>query len=158
MNIIIDYLKNHPHVPLLAEWAFKTWEQFNPNASVERAQRKLMEHLNDNQLPLAYVALSENKPIGMCCLRSNDGIRDDLSPWLGSLYVEPNYRSQGIGEQLIATITKKAQILGYPELYLLTFDETLPYWYKKLGWKLIGEDELNCFPVSVMAFSLSTLI
>ncbi len=159
MKTTITYLKDHPeHVPLLAEWAFKAWGHFNPNASVERAKTKLLEHLNDNQLPLAYVALSDNKPVGMCCLRTNDGIRADLTPWLGSLYVEPSLRSQGIGEQLIDAVLQKARSLGFPELYLLTFDETLPHWYKKLGWKLIGEDKLNGFPVSIMAFSLNTLI
>ena len=151
MNFVITYLKEHPeHVSLLASWMFNTWGHYNSQSSLEKAQNKLNEHLNEDWLPLTMVALENNHPVGMCSLRKNDGIRPDLEPWLGSLFVEPSHRGQGIGEQLIVEVVKKARILGYPKLYLLAFDSTLPDWYKKLGWQLIGMDELNGHPVSVM--------
>ncbi len=144
MNLVITYLKNYPeHVPLLARWAFNAWGQYNPNSIIERAKSKLEEHLNDDKLPLTMIALRDHKPIGMCSLRVNDGIRPDLSPWLGSLFVEPSARGQGVGEQLIRAVIEKAQNMRYSNLYFLTFDDTLPKWYEKLGWKLIGIDELN---------------
>jgi N-acetylglutamate synthase-like GNAT family acetyltransferase len=69
-----------------------------------------------------------------------------------ALFVEA--RGKGVGEQLIRAAIEKAQNMRYSNLYLLTFDVTLPDWYEKLGWKLIGMDELNGYPVSVMKFSL----
>ncbi len=152
MNLVIDYLKNHSeHVSLLSSWMFDTWGHYNPESSLEKAQEKLQSHLNVDSLPLAYIALIDGKPVGMCSLRINYGLFD-LAPWLGSLFVEPLLRGQGIGEKLIQVVTKKACSMGYPKLYLLTFDETLPNWYIKLGWKLIGMNELNGHPVSVMEF------
>lgn len=151
MNVEITYLKNHPeHVGLMAKWTFETWGHYNPTLSVEKAKIKIQSHLNDSKLPLTYVALIDNKPVGMCSLRENDGIRPDLTPWLGSLFVAPFYRNQGIGEQLIEVIVKKSRDLGFLKLYLLAFDKTLPDWYMKLGWKQIGMDDVNGFAVNVM--------
>ncbi len=152
MDLTIDYLKNHPeHVPTLAQWMFTTWGHYNPDSSLEKAQLKLKDHLNENRLPLAFIALVGSEPVGLCCLRENDGIRPDLAPWLGSLFVKPAYRGQRIGEQLIDVVKRKARKLGYLELYLLAFDQTLPAWYEKLGWELLGEDYLFGHRVSVMS-------
>ncbi len=155
MSLVISYLHDYPeYLPQLARWAFEGWGRYNPSSSVELAQEKLKTHLNKAQLPLTYIALQDGKPVGMCSLRQNDGIPPDLAPWLDSLYVEPHVRKQGIGEKLIAVVTEKARSMGYPKLYLLAFDKTLPDWYQKLGWQMIGLDELNGHPVSVMEFTL----
>jgi len=45
----------------------------------------------------------------MCSLRENDGIRPDITPWLGSLVVDPKYQRQGIGNMLIDTTLLKAR-------------------------------------------------
>ncbi|MBI2792264.1 MAG: GNAT family N-acetyltransferase [Gammaproteobacteria bacterium] len=154
IEIKIDYLKNHPeHVPLLASWMFNTWGHYNPSSSLEKAELKLNEHLHMDSLPIAYIALKNDEPVGMCSLRLNDGIREDLMPWLGSLFVVPHMRGQGIGEQLIHIVTEKAHSLSYSKLYLLAFDQTLPLWYAKLGWRVIGPDELFGHAVQVMEFS-----
>jgi N-acetylglutamate synthase-like GNAT family acetyltransferase len=155
IEIKIDYLKNHPeHIPLLASWMLNTWGHYNPNSSLEKAELKLKEHLHVDSLPIAYIALKNNEPVGMCALRINDGIRMDLTPWLGSLFVVPQMRGQGIGEQLIHIVTEKAHNLSYSNLYLLAFDPTLPLWYAKLGWKLIGTDDLHGHVVNVMEINL----
>ncbi|MFI4937408.1 MAG: GNAT family N-acetyltransferase [Candidatus Berkiellales bacterium] len=156
MNINIAYLKEYPqYLPLLAEWMFNTWGHYNPGSSFERAKLKLNEHLNTDSLPITFIALDDNIPVGTCSLRLNDGIRSDLAPWLGSLYVLPKFRGKGLGEKLIDAVVNKASIMDYQKLFLLAFDSTLPNWYKKLGWQLIGVDELNCHPVSVMEISLN---
>lgn len=155
MKFIITYLKNAPeHVPLLAQWMYDTWGHYNPTASLNKAMQKLNEHLNEDALPLAYIAIENGSPIGMVCLRTNDGIRSDLSPWLGSLFVKPSHRKKGVGEELIKTVVNKAKSMGYQNLYLLAFDPTLPNWYQKLGWKLIGNDSLFGHPVTVMELAL----
>ncbi|MCS5711874.1 GNAT family N-acetyltransferase [Candidatus Berkiella aquae] len=155
LQVDITYLKNHiEQVPLLASWMFKTWGHYNPTSSLEKAEQKLLQHLNIDTLPLAYIALHNEVPVGMCSLRVNDGIQHALTPWLGSLYVEPLMRGRGIGEQLINTAAEKALNLGYSKLYLFAFDKTLPQWYEKLGWLERGVDEINRYPVTVMELSL----
>lgn len=49
----------------------------------------------------------------MCSLRVNDGIRPDLTPWLGSLVVDPKYQKQGIGKMLVDEMKEKAKKLGF---------------------------------------------
>jgi len=155
MKIDIAYLKDYPqHLSLIAQWIFNEWGHYNPGSSLDRAKSKLNEHLNKDSLPITFVALENNQPVGTCSLRINDGIRPDLAPWLGSLYVEPNFRCRGIGEKLIDAVIKKAQNMKFQKVYLLAFDPTLPNWYRKLGWEGIGEDLLNGYPVSVMEKSL----
>lgn len=152
MKIIITLNEYPEYVPLVAKWAFEAWGGYNPSASLEKAQQKFNQHLNKNALPLTLLALDNNIPIGMCSLRESDGILPELSPWLGSLYVEPAYRGKGVGKQLIEAIIKKSQEMNYAQLYLLTFEATLPYWYEKLGWQNIGADELNGYPITVMKY------
>lgn len=155
MDLVISYLDDHPeYLPQLVKWAFEAWGQYNPSSSLEKAQEKFKAHLNKTRLPLTYIAFKDNLPAGMCSLRMNDGIRQDLAPWLGSLYVEPSMRRQGIGEKLIQVVTEKAHSMGYSKLYLLTFEKALSHWYQKLKWQVIGADELSGHPVSILEFTL----
>ncbi len=100
------------------------------------------------------MALDGQIPIGMCSLRKNDGIRPDLTPWLGSLVVDPKYQKQGVGKMLADATTLKAQELGFKTLYLFAFDLTIPQSYERLGWKKIGMDEIKSHPVTVMEVKL----
>lgn len=80
------------HIPILAKlWYEEISRHWVPNASVDRAEQNLIKHSNLDVLPLTFVALSHDKPIGMASLRENDGIRPDLTPWLGSLVVFFNF-------------------------------------------------------------------
>lgn len=103
---------------ILAEWAFTSWGSYNPTSSIEGAKQKFIEHVNNNSLPLTLIALVGKKPVGMCSLRSNDGIRPELAPWLGSLYVDSEYRSRGIVAELIKITIQKAKHMRYTNLYL----------------------------------------
>lgn len=153
--IIIPLVNKQEHIPVLAElWYQEISRYWAPNASVERAKQKLAEHLNDSKMPMAFVALCGDKPIGMACLRETDGIRPGVTPWLGSLVVSPEYRGHKVGEALINAVKDQAKTLGHQILYLLAFDPTIPEWYARLGWAHIGDDELFGYSVAVMSISI----
>lgn len=154
--ITIAYLKHHSDcIPELAKiWHEVLGQIWLPDVPISRVEENLRNHLNTEQLPLTFVALQENKPVGMCSLRVNDGIRPELMPWLGSLVVCPSHQKQGIAKQLINRTKKEAQILGFKTLYLLAFDSTIPEYYCRLGWRPIGMDELKGHPVTVMEIML----
>jgi hypothetical protein len=78
--IKIDFLKNHPDAidPIAKIWHQVLGEIWVPDVSIERVKQRLVEHLNDDSLPLTFIALFNDKPVGMCSLRENDGIRPDL--------------------------------------------------------------------------------
>ena len=152
INLLADC---NEHIPYLAKlWYEQISKRWVPDASIERAKQSLIKHSNREQLPITFVAFKNGQPVGMASLRENDGIRPDLIPWLGSLIVDPGYRNQKIGENLIEAVKQRALLLGYPKLYLLAFDKTIPMWYESLGWKSIGIDLLFDHPVTVMEFIL----
>lgn len=143
------------HIPQLAALNYQELGRFwNPSASIERAEQNLVKHSNRDQMPLTFVVIHNEKPIGMASLRENDGVRPDLVPWLGGLVVNPDYRGCGVGRGLIEAVKSQARLLGYDKLFLLAFDKTIPNWYAKLGWKDIGVDQLNGYPVVVMDIGL----
>jgi N-acetylglutamate synthase-like GNAT family acetyltransferase len=154
--IKIDLLKNHPDAitPLVQVWHQVLGRIWVPDVSIERVKQRFIEHLNDDSIPLTFIALFNDKPVGMCSLRENDGIRPDLIPWLGSLVVSPDYQKLGIGEQLINATKQKAKQLGFEQLFLFAFDPTIPEYYQKLGWQKIGLDKFKGHLVTVMEISL----
>lgn len=152
----IDFLKYYPHaIDTLAQiWYQVLGRIWLPDVPLEQVKQRFLEHLNDEEMPLTLVALFDSKPVGMCSLRENDGIRSDLMPWLGSLVVDPAYQKQGIGEQLIDATKQQAKQLGFEQLFLFAFDPTIPDYYQKLGWKKIGLDHFKEHPVTVMEIGL----
>lgn len=152
----IDLLKNHPqHITKLVQiWHEEIASIWTPDACLNRVQEKLHEHLNDQNLPITFIALDREVPIGMCSLRENDGIRSDLGPWLGSLVVDSQYQNQGIGKMLIDVTLNKARELGFNKIYLCAFDPTIPQYYQRLGWKKIGVDQFKSHTLTVMELML----
>jgi predicted N-acetyltransferase YhbS len=154
--IKIELLKNHTNtIPALAHiWHEVLGKIWVPVIPIERVITRFSDHLNDQALPITFVALDGDLPVGMCSLRENDGIRPDLTPWLGSLVVDPKYQKQGIGKMLVDVTVLKAKELEFEKLYLFAFDPTIPEYYERLGWKKIGMDELKSHPVTVMEAEL----
>lgn len=154
--IKIDILKNHPNtIPTLAHiWHVVLGKIWVPDVPVERVITRLEESRNDQALPITFIALDGDLPVGMCSLRENDGIRPDLTPWLGSLVVDPKYQNQGIGKMLVDVAVRQAKERGFKKLYLFAFDPTIPEYYERLGWKKIGMDEFKSHPVTVMEVEL----
>jgi GNAT superfamily N-acetyltransferase len=154
--ITIDLLKNHKNaVPQLAKmWHELLGKAWMPDVSIDYIEGLIGSWINDNTLPLAYVALKNNEIIGLGSLQNNCGIRFDLGPWLGSLIVDRCYQKQGIGELLVTTIQEKAKQLGFNDLYLFTFDKALLRYYHRLGWTEIGIDDFCDKPVTIMKISL----
>lgn len=154
--IKIDLLKNHPDaIPALANiWHEVLGRIWVPDSPIERVIARFADHLNDQGLPITFVALDGEIPVGMCSLRENDGIRPDLTPWLGSLVVDPKYQKQGIGKMLADATILKAKELDFQKLYLFAFDPTIPDYYERLGWSQICMDEFKSHPVTVMEVEL----
>ena len=149
--ITIDLLKNHPHaIPALAKiWHEVLGKIWMPEIGIEEIESLYYEELNED-LPLAYIALYDQIPVGTCSLHLNGGIRPDLKPWLGDLVVDPKYQKRGIGKMLLDAALKKAKELGFEKLYLFTFDPSLPDYYARHGWHEIDMDEFKGYEVTVM--------
>ena len=155
-SITIKLLKDEQNcISELADiWCNELGKIWLPDVKKNRIIDNLNLHLNSESLPLTFVALEDDTPIGMCSLRENDGIRTDLMPWLGSLVVISEYQNRGVGGLLIQTTIEKAQQMGFDKLYLFAFDKTIPDYYQRLGWNVIGADNFKGHPVTVMDIGL----
>lgn len=151
-HIKIKYLVDcQEHLPALAMlWYEELSRHWFANASVEGKVKELTAHLNKDKLPLTLVALLNDKPVGIASLRHTDGLTSTLTPWLGSLVVDPAYRRQKIGETLIHNINSLAKSYGHDTVYLIALDPNITHWYAKLGWETIGTDRLDNLPVTIM--------
>lgn len=156
MQFQIVYLADHRElVPVCALWAFNTWGKYNSSYTLEKRMESFTLHCNTELMPLTIVALNEaSVPIGMASLRANDGIRPELSPWLGSVYVDPPFRGKGIAARLVQEIHIIAHELGFKTIFLLTYEPTLAQWYARLGWNDLCMDNVHGNPVSVMQIDL----
>ena len=86
-------------------------------------------------LEVALIARAGSELAGICLLvREELEPAHDLTPWLASLYVAPEFRRQGIATALIRSIEDHARRQGVERLHLYTVDaEAL---YLKCGWVL----------------------
>ena len=156
--IKIDLLKNHPNaIPALAKiWHEVLGKIWMPEIGIEEIESLSYAELNSD-MPLTYIALNGEIPVGSCTLELNGGIRPDLGPWIGDLVVAPDYQKQGIGKMLLDVAVEKAKELGFEKLYLFAFDPAISAYYQRLGWKKIGIDEFKSRPVTVMEVGLCCL-
>lgn len=123
-------------------WSETIGKKWSTTPSIEEVELRFKTHLNEDILPLAYIAIDGNKAIGMCCLRIEDGgiSRPEFFPWLGGICVEENYRKHGIGKLLIEVVKSKAHEMGFKKLYLWTFEKNIADWYTRNGWIQLPDD------------------
>jgi len=93
--------------------------------------------MNRDQLPIAWVAHANGWLLGTASLRVHDlEEREDLTPWLGGVFVGSQFRRRGIGEALCATVEEAANSRGIQTLYLFTLDKHA--WYSRQGWTVFA--------------------
>ncbi len=149
----IDFLAEHlEQVPTLAEWLHGEWGPASGGATLEGWTEELQRRTHRDRLPLAWVALSGSAPIGTASLVERDlPGREDLAPWLASLFVPEELRRQGIGTALVRRAVAGAAELGVERLHIYTFSHQ--DFYAALGWELVGREDLAGRRASVLAIS-----
>jgi len=146
-------LKQKPiYLSQVAKWLYLEWGINTPGNSIIAVKEKLKTFKNIDRIPINYIALKEDNLVGTFNLMLSDPPkRRDLSPWFGSLYVEPNYRNQGIGTFLLKFAVSRAKELGIQKLYLCT--HTQQNMYTKSGWHPIDKVEFRGEIVTIMKIS-----
>ena len=97
-GVRISYLIEHPeYVPQLAQWLFEQWNFIRGEKNPETRIEELREHMNRDDLPIAWVAHGNGQLFGTAALRVDgpEG-REDLTPWLSGVFVGPHFRRRGI--------------------------------------------------------------
>jgi len=155
-GVRISYLIDQPeYIPQLAQWLFEQWDAILGEGTPEARIRKLEAHLNRDQLPVAWVAHANGQLLGTASLRVHDlEGREDLTPWLGGVFVASQFRRRGIGAALCATVENAARSRGIQTLYLFTLDKQA--WYSRLGCKVLGPCLYHQRPGDIMSKQLQT--
>ncbi len=112
---------------------YTEWGKCNPNFW----KSWIKSSTKPNGIPSTYVILDDTQYVGTFSLWNCDlQSRQDLSPWLGGIVVDPAYRGQGMG----LYIQKEAKRIlineGIHEAYLFT--EMIGF-YEKTGWSFCDE-------------------
>ncbi|WP_298511620.1 GNAT family N-acetyltransferase [uncultured Kordia sp.] len=108
---------------------------------------------DDNALPKFYVLLDHNEIVACYALLLNDIIsRQDIFPWFACLFVDENYRNQGIAKKLMTHALSECKNKGFETVYLST---DLENFYEKNGWSyhangytIFGE-EIKIYSISL---------
>lgn len=154
MDIRIDYLLNHPHlIEEIANYFYAEWGYLYPERNLKDFKASISERLNFDKMPLALVAMDQDKFMGTVCLKEYDlETRKDITPWLAGLYVKEEFRNKGVGTLLIDNIIEVAKKMGIKRLYLYT--PTAQDYYKKLNWSIIGQENYCGTNVTIMTKNL----
>jgi N-acetylglutamate synthase-like GNAT family acetyltransferase len=137
-GVQISYLVEHPeYIPQLAQWLFEQWDAILGEQTPGPRIKKLNAHMNRDELPIGWVAHANGQVLGTAALRVHDlEGREDLTPWLGGVFVGPQFRRRGIGPTLCATVEDAARSRGIKTLHLFTLDKQA--WYSRLGWTVLA--------------------
>lgn len=124
-----------------------TWFSSKWNIDKEKYIECMKAYINNETEYGWYLCLDGNKIIGGLGIIQNDfHDRKDLYPNVCAVYVEEEYRNQGIAGNLLDRAVEDMRLKGISPLYLVT-DHT--GFYEKYGWEFLcmvqgdGEDHLT---------------
>ena len=146
----IELLADRPeYISNLALPIFEHWRFALPEDTLNTRVGKLRAHLSRSELPIAWVAHSEGQVLGTAALRTHDlEGREDLTPWLGGVFVLPAFRRRGVGSALCAEVEAHARRTGIQRLYLFTLDHQ--QMYSRLGWQVLERATWRGFDSEIM--------
>ncbi|MBR2810416.1 MAG: GNAT family N-acetyltransferase [Solobacterium sp.] len=116
-----------------ALWFHNRWGI--PAETYRQSIRECLE--TENAVPQWYVVVRNNRIIAGCGVIANDfHERKDLTPNVCAVYVDSEYRKQGVAGFMLEYVCADMARLGYATLYLLT--DHIGF-YERYGWQFYCE-------------------
>lgn len=142
-----------PNAEIVAGWTFESWGHLHPGLTLEQAIEHLKTECGQGGVPSIFVAMQGETPVGTASLIADDmSIRRELTPWLASVFVVPEWRGQGIASALVKRVEIEALENGIEHFYLYTPDQQALY--RRLGWQDVESLEYRGETVTVMSRQL----
>lgn len=142
------------HLNTLAQWHQREWGYLNPDSNLDTRLNKMQFFLVDEFIPHMYIAVENEQLLGSAaCVAHDMDNRPELTPWLASVYVHPEFRGKGFGSSLVQHVMQQARQNNINELYLFTPDQE--QFYLRLGWQLFEKTLYHGYPVTIMRVSFS---
>ena len=154
-SLRIEYLADHTEsIPLLAKWHHEQWSYLNPQKTMEQRIANIGKSARHDGIPLTVVGIQSDRVVGCASLVYHDmDTHEALSPWLASVYVDPEYRGKRIGSALVKRIVEEAKGANVKALYLYTPDRES--FYTRLGWQVYSKEEYHGEDEVVMRLDLA---
>ena len=126
---LIDVCSNPDHIPTAAAWFHEKW-----NIPLEAYLESMQEGRRAKGLVPSWYVLKDGDRIiaGVGVIENDFHLRRDLSPNVCALFVEPDYRCQGLAGDLLGFLAKKFEEKGIGTLYLVTEHTSF---YERYGWE-----------------------
>jgi len=158
-SIHLDLLKNRPHtISTLVQWIYDDWHTFDASLTKDKLIQSFNERLNADIIPITFVALRNDEPIGVISLKyETDPIFADFpkdSLWMGSLHVLPEERDQGLDQELLKYTITVAKRLGYEKLYFYISNPAQVKWYAERGAQVIEQRPFRDHVITIMQIPL----
>lgn len=154
-DVTISFLGEHPqHIPTLASWHQQEWQHISPHLTTQLRIREYSAYSTHASIPCCFIATQESTLLGSASLVESDmETRTDLTPWLASVFVQPDYRCQGIASRLIDECLNTARKLAIQKLYLFTPEQK--EFYARRGWQALESCVFHGEQVDIMFYDLT---
>lgn len=131
---IVRLTAGSPHAATVAGWVQAEWGHLHPETPAEAYRREFYAQCGEGVVPSVFVAMHDESPLGTASLVADDmSIRRELTPWLASVFVLPEWRGRGIASRLVRRVEAEAQAHGIGQFHLYTPDQQALY--RRLGWR-----------------------
>lgn len=89
-----------------------------------------------------FLLMDGEKIVSYATYAGQDAVRDEsLTPWIGFVYTQPEYRGHHYAGQVLAHAEAKAASMGYSKIYIATDYVDL---YEKYGYSF-QENRIDCW-------------
>ena len=140
---------NSPELQICAAWRYEAFLKSNGYSLLDSGAQLARLATQPDEYETALIALVDGRLAGICLLVLQEfEPLHDVSPWLASLYVAPQYRKRGVARKLVAAIENQARKHGVARLHLYTGDAEK--FYVKCGWSLAEQGIANGEPYAFM--------
>ena len=136
MSLQFVNLADHQEfVPLVIQWWHSVWSD-RMGSNFESLEEQLRQSLTEKEFPVHMLATVDDEPVAVAALKLHD--LEDLFPeknyWLGSVFVDENWRGEKLGTKITQCIIDLAERRDLPHLYLQTQNLSGGL-YSSLGWE-----------------------
>jgi len=137
---IVNLADDTKHIEEVSLWSWEEWSKAG-GKTLEEVVFRTRHSICKDKVPQVYIAKLGEELVGTVSLWHNDlSSRQDLTPWLASLYIKKEYRGKGLGTLLQQKCIEVTKELGYNNLYLITDHEN---YYERTGWVFLDMAPLN---------------
>ncbi len=144
---------NSLELQICAEWRYDAFLKSYGYSLLDSGAQLNKLATQPDEYETALIALVDGRIAGICLLVLHEfEPLHDVSPWLASLYVAPEYRNQGVARKLVVAIEEQARSNGVARLHLYTGDAE--EFYLKCGWSLAERGITDGEPYAFMIRNL----